>query len=346
LELKIHQFNQNMGILRALKYAGLLSVASGCVIVAYSAATAFTPSPRMSEESIVKDGGKTYRLSDGRMMEYFVHGNPTATSTLIALHGANTTGNLFQLLHQWGIDNNVRIIAPSLPGFGKSEPRYNSANVPSYDLLSWAQDTSLFLQSIQIDDFYVLGTSLGGPHAAALASVFPDRARVRNVMLYVPLAPYGDLDATQPGGVYDPLNGSMLKSFGDMRSSPRKKRVIERLFFVPLLRAMSPAGGDVARSVASFWEGAFTCTTVIYQPWMFPWKTLGTEVLPCAQAPHRKVFIVSGTKDAVAPPHNQQKLAQDIVNSVLITYEGEHEYSIVHPELMVAHASVLLQGSS
>ncbi|CUF91267.1 Hypothetical protein, putative [Bodo saltans] len=336
-----------MGILRALKYAGLVSVASGCAIVAYNAATAFTPSPRTSEESILKDGGKVYRLPDGRIMEYFIHGNPASHCTLVAIHGANTTGKLFDLLNQWGIDNSVRIIAPSLPGFGKSEPKYNSDGVPSYDLGDWAQYTSTFLQSLQIDNFHVLGTSLGGPHAAALASVFPDRAKVQNVMLYVPLAPYGDQDATQPGGVYDPLHNSMLKSFGDMRGSPRKKRTIERLFFLPMLRALSPNNGDVARSIASYWEGAFTCTTVIYQPWLFPWKTLGTETVASnKQAPCRKVFIVSGTKDAVAPPHNQKKLSQDITNSILITYEGAHEHSVVHPQSMIDHVSLLFKTAA
>eukprot|EP00475_Leptophrys_vorax_P038541 TRINITY_DN6817_c0_g2_i2.p1 TRINITY_DN6817_c0_g2~~TRINITY_DN6817_c0_g2_i2.p1 ORF type:complete len:113 (+),score=16.15 TRINITY_DN6817_c0_g2_i2:34-372(+) len=93
--------------------AALAALAVGVAI-----SKSFDPSPRIDPAQIEKDGGKYIILRDNRLMEYFVHGKRDGNVTLVAIHGAQTTGKLFTLLDSWAKNADLRIIAPTLPGFG------------------------------------------------------------------------------------------------------------------------------------------------------------------------------------------------------------------------------------
>jgi len=288
----------------------------------YAIATAFQASPSIRQDQIRADGGNVLNLRDKRILEYFVHGDVAGKTVLLALHGAQTTGKLFSLLHDWAKSVGVRIIAPSLPGFGLTQ---YSAN---YRLEDWVLDMQELMAQLHIERFHVLGTSLGSIHAAALACLYEPRQSVGNVQLYVAYAPADDADK------HDPLQGSVLDMFGRMRRFPLFKRLFEKLLVLPLLRLLLPRDGDVSRSIRYQWEGIASCADVIYQPWRFDWKSM---------ARGRQVIIVSGRKDTAAPPHNQLRLNKQIVGSQLIQYDGEHDRALKEPEMFARHVQLLLR---
>jgi pimeloyl-ACP methyl ester carboxylesterase len=290
----------------------------------YQWSSAFKPSPVATVADIERDGGRALTLQDGRLLEYFVHGNPQGRRTLVALHGAQTTGKLFALLSDWATSNDIRIIAPTLPGFGLSTFNRNSI-VPSEE---WADDAMQLLSALNVDSFSLLGTSLGSIYAVALAARYPKPESINAIELYVAFAP---ADAE-----HDPLKNSMLDTFGKLRPTPHYKRFLEKIFFLPIIHYLSPAGSDVRRAIATQWEGMNACADVIYAPWPVNWQTA------VANNGKRRVVVVSGTKDAAAPPHNQKRLQSLVQGSELVEYEGPHEHSLNHPDLFAQHVNLIM----
>lgn len=289
---------------------------------------AFNPSPRISSTKILQDGGNSLLLPSGRMMEYFEYGasKDQAQHTLVALHGAMTTGKLWKIHDAWGIENKVRIISPSLPGWGLSEAMPIYTATPK----EWAnEDAIALLQQLGFSEqnqVHLMGASLGSIYAAALVSTPEATSMIKNVMLYVPFSPRTP--------EHNPLEGSQLKVFSQMHTFPTLARAFEKYVIVPLMRRFMD--GDAKRSVLEQWEGLWKCTDDIYGGWEFDWKQIGNNG-------GRKVIIVSGTKDDIAPPRNQEILNQGITGSVSVSYDGGHEAGIVNPELMQGHLELLLK---
>jgi pimeloyl-ACP methyl ester carboxylesterase len=300
--------------------AGAFALAAAFLVHQWK--SAFDPSPIASAEDVQRDGGHALTLRDGRMLEYFVHGAPQGEKTLLALHGAQTTGKLFELLSDWARANNVRIIAPTLPGFGLS-----THNIRSIAPADWVEDALEMLSALKVQRFSLLGTSLGSIYAAALVARHPEPESILGIEFYVPFAP-----ATLE---HDPLAGSMLDTFGKLRATPQYKRFLEKLFFIPIIYYLAPAGSDVRRAIATQWEGMNACADVIYTPWPSGWEAAVSNG-------KRRVVIVSGKKDAAAPPHNQKRLRDLLPGSELVEYDGPHEHSLKHPSLFAEHVSLIM----
>jgi len=198
--------------------------------------------------------------------------------------------------------------------------------VPNFQLEDWVQDIQELLSHLQVDRFHILGTSFRSIHAAGLASLYEPQQAVGNVELYVAMAP---LEANE----HDPLQGSVLDIFGRLRRFPLVKRLVEKLIFLPLLLWFTPPDSDVHRSVSTQWEGCSSCADIIYQPWKFDWHKM---------AESRRVVIVSGRQDNVAPPHNQRRLHNQIVGSQLVEYDGNHDRGIIEPQMMIEHLKLIL----
>ena len=285
--------------------------------------TRFERSPPISAEEIERNGGHALRLSCGRSIEYFEFGVAAseARHTILAIHGALTTGALWGIHDQWARSHHIRIIAPSLPGWGFS-PCGDLEDTPA----NWAQEDArelldILAPGVMVD---VLGASLGSVFAAALASNPATASRIGNVMLYVAIAP-STLD-------YDPLEGSQLRAFSKLHAIPDLARCFEGCLWTPLLKAL--LSGDAARSIARQWEGLWRSTENIYSAWQDGWQMMAQH--------DRKVLIVSGSDDDMAPPHNQQKLYAAIPGSELIRFQGAHVDPIIKPEIMQDHMLQLL----
>ena len=299
----------------------VLSIGAALVIAStgYAVANAYNPSSPIKVEHVLKDGGNALRLRDGRILEYFLHGDPEGKTIILALHGAQTTGRLFSLFDKWAKDNRVLLMAPTLPGFGLTSFR------PGYTHRDWVMDVTELLKHLNVTFFHVLGTSLGSIHAVAIASLYEPSSCVKNVELYVAFGP--------PSQDHDPLEGSVLKVFERLTRFPLLKRLLEKYVIRPMLLSLLPSDSDTVRSIKYQWEGLGDCARFIYEHWDFPWKGIAKD---------RDIYIISGTKDQVSPPHNQKLLYNSISGSKLLSYEGIHEAGLKDTEMMAGHIALLL----
>lgn len=319
---------------------GLVALASA--LWAFWVYRHWRPSGPFRPETVSRHGGQPLLLRpplDGlpsdetvdRVLEYFIHGSPTGEKgTLLALHGAQTTGNLFQILDQWGKLRGIRIISPTLPGFGLTTYMH------PYLLSEWVKDMERLMEHLKVKQFDVLGTSLGSIHAVNAAALFEPKDSVRHLMLYVAFAP--------PSEDFDPLNGSVLRVFTRMKPAWFRK-VMERLVIRPLMLTLLPSSSDVVRSLRWQWEGMSNCDTVIYQPWGSAVEALARtkcdSTSDSTASPHRQVWVISGKKDTAATPANQHRLVSLIPGSILVEYDGEHDEGIKTPALMASHLDMM-----
>jgi pimeloyl-ACP methyl ester carboxylesterase len=88
---------------------------------------------------------------------------------LVLLHGYRAGADLWLPFTLPGLSTEHRVIAPDLPGFGYSGP------LSHYDLPAYADALRSFLDALNIEQINLLGHSMGGQIAIALAAAYPDR---------------------------------------------------------------------------------------------------------------------------------------------------------------------------
>jgi pimeloyl-ACP methyl ester carboxylesterase len=108
---------------------------------------------------------QTMALGDGRMLGFAQYGDPLGKPVFFFHGGAGS--RLEHPAHVCAVG--VRIIVIDRPGHGLSDYQ------PERQLLDWPLDVAQLADHLQIDRFYVLGWSAGGPHALACAYMLPDR---------------------------------------------------------------------------------------------------------------------------------------------------------------------------
>jgi pimeloyl-ACP methyl ester carboxylesterase len=123
---------------------------------------------------------RTVTLPDGRIVAYAEYGNPTGRP-IIFFHGT-PSGRLINPQAIKAGFGGTRLIAIDRPGYGRSDVHTEGG------MLEWAADVVWLADTLEIDQFAVLGTSGGGPYAAACAYKYPQR--VSTVILVSCPAPY------------------------------------------------------------------------------------------------------------------------------------------------------------
>ena len=86
--------------------------------------------------------------------------------TLLILHGWGSNSDRWVEVAQDIIEknSNLRIIAPDLPGFGKSDALQTPWNTNQY--IEWIDE---LISQLELKDFYLMGHSFGGALASKLA---------------------------------------------------------------------------------------------------------------------------------------------------------------------------------
>lgn len=138
------------------------------------------PNNQTRQEIAAIDGGETIELGDGRILEYFItppNGlHNQETNTILFIHGFVMTGRFIpKLLERYQDEltqKNIRIISPSIPGWGLSTSN------PSHTLGAFAEDVEQLVDHLGIKTFSIVGFSYGGPHAAAVANLLRDRGTI------------------------------------------------------------------------------------------------------------------------------------------------------------------------
>lgn len=153
----------------------------------------FRLSPDALPSQIHSDGGKFIQLMDGRIAEYFLFGawdseNLSSNSDVLVLfHGYQLSGSAASSWHDIAHRKGVRIVSPSMAGWGGSTPlrgrSFEVAGMDAYEIL----------HSLNLDDhqrLHIMGISFGSGNAAAMALLKPQL--VSSLSLVIPAWPNMD----------------------------------------------------------------------------------------------------------------------------------------------------------
>lgn len=107
-------------------------------------------------------------LPDGRVIAVAEYGDPDGVP-VVNCHGGLLCRHDIASAHDAARELGIRIISPDRPGVGRSDP------LPGRALTDWPADVAALTASLGIDRFAVLGWSMGGQYALALARALPER---------------------------------------------------------------------------------------------------------------------------------------------------------------------------
>lgn len=117
----------------------------------------------------------------GRRVVYDARGS-VGGETVVFHTGTPSGGDLFEGWVAAGAQRGLRHVAYSRPGYGGSDRR------PGRTVADCAQDVAAIADELEIERFYTVGWSGGGPHALACAAVLGDRVLAAATLAGV--APY------------------------------------------------------------------------------------------------------------------------------------------------------------
>jgi len=281
-----------------------------------------------TEAEIIAGGGKALKISEDRpFLEYFDYGDPKG-ELILALHGHTTDGTIYEPFNDFFKKNHFRVISPSIPGWGLS-----SADTLLY-LPQFAETMAVLMNHVAPGKYFsILGVSMGGLHAAAVASILHNR--VINVNL---VAPLGVSDEKHQPFINVPRVTKFLVS---IMNTPYISDLFSYYITAPMvnndftqfLAAFSPEDWenteDKERYTANFnkYFSRSIKTRLGHQRMMgmllseidknrFSLKDVGKV--------KGKVFVTMGTRDKIVAPNNSEYYVAEIPGSVLVKKPYSH----------------------
>jgi len=277
---------------------------------------------KMTEAPELGKRAKTISLRDGRRLGFMEWGDPHGAPVLefrglpsSRLGDAIDPG--FLLAHR------IRRITVDRPGTGASDFQ------PGRRLLDWPQDVAELADALGIGRFTVLGTSGGGPYAAACAYRLPGRiARAALVSGLGPLDRPGAGEGMNAGerrmmllSMRGPLLARALAGFAVAAERARPGMLVRGLArAMPECDRSVMARPQVLASLMDSYQRAFIQGTrgqvhdwgVIAAPWGFRPQEITIEV-----------HLWQGDQDDRVPPHHAEYLANAIPRSHLTVLRGQ-----------------------
>jgi pimeloyl-ACP methyl ester carboxylesterase len=107
-------------------------------------------------------------LADGRVLQVWVEG-PADGEVLIGHHGTPSSGLPFARSVEKASARGLRSVSYSRPGYGASTRREGRS------VGGCAADVAAIADALDVERFYTLGGSGGGPHTLACGALLPDR---------------------------------------------------------------------------------------------------------------------------------------------------------------------------
>lgn len=258
-------------------------------------------------------------LADGRDLEYVEFGDPDG-QPVVYFHGTPGTAGSAALLDDAAGRRQVRLLAFSRPGYGRS-----TTSAPG--LACVGRDVGELASALGIEEFSVFGTSGGGPFALATAAVLPDRV-ARVIVAAGPgpvhlLAPQhlepDDVRALKLLAAGD-VDGAVALVTAEARRDFEPLRNLQDQAFEEALSRVAPPSEhyfdtrpDERRAfVADFRRGIERYDGFVRDnlSWSGPWDVDLADVL----AP---VLLLYGDADAMAPAANGEWLAEQLATATL-----------------------------
>ena len=101
---------------------------------------------------------------------FYSDNNPTGPNAIVFLHGLGATSESWLLQETYFMEKGFRVVIPDMRGFGKSG--FGGNSLPINRL---AADIAELMDQLHIDKATVVGISMGGVVALALALARPEK---------------------------------------------------------------------------------------------------------------------------------------------------------------------------
>ncbi|HEX2400665.1 MAG TPA: alpha/beta hydrolase, partial [Mycobacterium sp.] len=234
----------------------------------------------------------------------------------------------------------VRRITVDRPGVGFSDPQ------PGRTLLDWPADVRELADALGLDAFAVVGTSGGGPYAAACGYALPERvSRVVLVSGLGPLDRPGALDGMNRGEATTMILARRVPVLAHwlVGAAVTAERIRPGMVYQGLVRALPPADQRVAaqrrvrESLVDSYALAFRQGVrgqvqdwgIIASPWGFRPEDIDVPVQ-----------LYHGVLDDRVPLHHADDLARRVPHSNLTEYPDEgHMLVFSHAEAILIAAA-------
>jgi pimeloyl-ACP methyl ester carboxylesterase len=109
-------------------------------------------------------------LPDERRLSFAEYGAPDGSPVLF-FHGAPGSSHIHADMSEMAAKRNIRLIAADRPGYGLSDQKQG------HTLTSWADDIAVLTDALGLDNFSIIGFSMGSIYALACADRLPHRVR-------------------------------------------------------------------------------------------------------------------------------------------------------------------------
>jgi len=267
------------------------------------------------------------RLADGRRLTWSEFGAPDGIPVL-SCHGGLLCRFDVEPCAPGFAEAGLRVLSPDRPGVGRSD------RAPGHSTADWVDDARQLLDSLGVERVAVMGWSLGGQYAAAVAARLADR--VSALALVAACPPLDDRHRFAQLNAMDrrlarlsqraaPLARAAFTTTARLgRRSPLRLAHFEAKH--------SPASDAAVIDGQGGWlglamgEGARNGAGMVdeYRAFVGPWGFTLDEVA----VPTR---VHQGTADTLVPPTWADVLVAGIPGATLTTYDGEgHMIGISH----------------
>lgn len=268
----------------------------------------------------------TITLRDGRLLGYNQYGDLSG-KPVFHFHGSGGSRLEHPLDESILINLGIRFIATDRPGHGLSDPQ------PERKILDWPDDIVQLADYLEIDKFYVLGWSAGGPYA--LACAYKLKERVIAGAIVSGFAPPDRPDPSKGYSLFPRLFmfsarhfHPLIKLFRKMAYSqissgkdikiecliPQDKKIMEKPENYQLYTA------DIHEGYRQGWQGIALDDIIINNPWSFSLKDI-----------HIRIDIWQGENDQNVPL-DQGKYQHEMIpnNRFTIVQNQAHLYLLSH----------------
>lgn len=286
------------------------------------------------------DTDRHVKLPDGRALAYAEFGDPSGRPVMY-FHGAPSS-RLEPLLvggdEVWR-DLGLRVIAPDRPGVGGSDFK------PGRGFSDWPEDVTALADSLGLERFAVVGNSGGAPYALVCAARIPERLSAAVVVsggwrMDLPEAkegvPFVNRLFLTLAGRASPLLRLMLKAMAGAKLGEREKELAKLKARVP------PADFDAFAApgrMEAVHEMMRECVRGGTKGPAWDLRLYMREFDFRLSEVRMPVTLFHGERDANAPVALARRVASELSNARLLTYEGESHFSTLCNNLEeIAHA--------